>query len=190
MRFKKTLLFPFHINSPYFEGYGWALELALRMKARLQLFTTTSVPGETISPDLIYDSLLEAQGYYLEHYQHPGLKSGDIVTEPTIINGDLTEELVNHLKTNDIDIVVINHHFLSTHFKGLREIEKESKAMIILPERQNPSENKAPQPMIDHFYDILRRSELYKLPENFFATLGNDISVFNYLRKFFQKKAS
>ncbi len=59
--------------------------------------------------------------------------------------------------------------------------------MIVLPEGQRPSEDKAPQPMADHFYDILRKSELYKLPENFFSTLGNDRSVFNYLRRFFQK---
>ncbi len=99
MVFKKTLLYPFHINSPYFEGYAWAVELALRMNAKLQLFTTTTLsPGETIAPDSIYHSLLEAHGYYLEHYQHPGIKSSDVARVPNIVKGELKGELIAHLK--------------------------------------------------------------------------------------------
>jgi hypothetical protein len=189
MVFKKTLLYPFDINSPYFEGYAWAVELALRMKAKLQLFTTTIRPyGEPIADDTIYHSLLEAHGYYLEHYQHAGIKSNEVVREPNIVNGDLKNELLIHLKKNPIDIVIIDSEFLSRNFKTIGDIERESRGMIILPDGQSPSENKAPQPMADHFYETLRKSELYKLPENFFSTLGNDLSVFNYLRKFFQKK--
>ncbi len=191
MRLKKVLLYPFYINSPYFEGYAWAVELAMRMKAKLQLFTTTTLSsGETIAQDSIYHSLLEAHGYYLEHYQHPGGTSSEVTREANIVRGELRDELILHLKKNPIDIVVIDPIFLNSQFKALREIEKESHGMIILPKEQQPGENKDSQPMADYFYDTLRKSELYKLPENFFSTLGTDLSVFNYLRNFFQKNQS
>ncbi|NOT73982.1 MAG: universal stress protein [Cyclobacteriaceae bacterium] len=189
MVFKKTLLYPFNINTPYFEGYAWAMELALRMKARLQLFTTTEVaPGITTTPDSIYHSLLEAQGYFLEHYQHSGIKSNVAALEPNIVKGNLKDELISHLRKKSVDIVIIDPFFLSTHFREITEIEKQSKGLIILPEHKEPSSEKSHPPGTDHFYDVLRRAELYKLPENFFNTLGNDLSVFNYLRRFFQKK--
>ena len=186
MALKKVILYPFAINSPYFEGYAWAVELAFRMKAKLQLFTTTAIaPGITAPFDSIYHSLLQAHGYYLEHYNHSESKPSEVSREPSITNGELKDDLILHLKTNPVDIVIIDPPFLSTQFRGLSEIGKQAKGMILLPENLDVSQSLTYN---DHFYDVLRHSELHKLPENFFVTLGNDKSVFNYLRKLFQKK--
>ena len=188
MSLPKILLYPFSIKSPYFEGYSWAVTLALRMKAKLKLFTTTfaSVPS---SSDSIYHSLLEANGYYLEHYRDDHLKSSELNREPCIVNGELEDELIFHLKKNPVDIVIIDQYFSAAHRTGMKEIMKESGAVIILSESQ-PGRKDPPYPVTDYFYDRLRCAELYKLPENFFITLSNDHSVFNYLRNFIQKNSS
>ncbi|CAN5459973.1 hypothetical protein BH09BAC3_BH09BAC3_15580 [soil metagenome] len=186
MPVKKTILYPFSINSPYFEGYAWAFELAFRMKAKLQLFTSTAVsPGVIVPPDSIYRSILEAHGYYLEHYKHPESQLRDVSREPSITHGELKDDLLFHLKSYPVDIVIIDTPFLSTQFKGLQAIERQAKGMILLPDASGVISTLSHN---DHFYDVLRRSELYKLPENFFVTLGNDKSIFNYLRGLFQKK--
>ena len=185
MSFKKVLLYPFSANSAYFEGYSWALELAIRLKAKLQLFTTTALAQDTIeSRDSIYHSLLQAHGYFLQHYPHNGLKSNEVLREPCIVAGELKHELIVHLKQNPVDIVILDPLFLSEHQNGLPEIVKESGGVIVLSNAEPPAENRG---TIDHFFDHLRRAHLHKLPANFFTTLGNDHSVFNYLRKIFQK---
>ncbi len=185
MRLKKVLLYPFSTEVSYFENYAWATELAWRMNARLQLITTTSLSNDRSSTrDAIYESLLQAQGYYLEHYRHSS-SSAEIRSEPFISDGDLGSALMSHLHKNSVDVVVLDGTFLSRNYKKLREIVDSSGGVIALPRTQDPIEL---QSRSDHFYDILRRAELYKLPENFFSTLGSDSTVFNYLRRFFQKK--
>ena len=188
MSFKKVLLYPFSANSAYFEGYSWAVELAIRMKAKLQLFTTTSIAqGTTETTDTIYHSLLEAHGYYLQHYPHDGIKSNDALREPLIAAGELKEELIFHLKKNAVDIVILDPLFLSEYQHGLREIVKESGGVIVLSQGDPQHDDKPQAHTADHFYDHLCRAQLHKLPENFFTTLSKDHTVFNYLRKFFQK---
>ncbi len=181
MSITKTLLYPFSVESQYFDSYAWACELALRMKAKLKLFTTSPAPSST---QPIYHSLLEAHGYYLQHYPHRGVKSNDVQKEPCIASGELETALVSHLKNNPVDIVIIDPELSATLAQGLSVIVKESGGVIVLPSiKGKPS---AP-PSADKFYDDLRRARLYKLPSNFFFTLGKDHSAFNYLRKFFQK---
>ncbi len=189
---KKVLLYPFSIDCPYFEGYAWAMELAFRMRASLQLFTTISAAQNLNgSTDCIYLSLLEAHGYFLQHYQHKGIKSNEVKREACIIQGgELKEELILHLKTNPVDIVIIDFSISTGHTEGVKEIVKESCGVILLSEDQPSGDNKHHPSRADHFYDRLRRADLYKLPENFFDTLGNDLSLFNYLRKFIQRKRS
>lgn len=184
----KKLLFPFSIHSPYFEGYAWAIELALHMQARLQLFTAISF-GPPVNPsrDSIFHSLLEAKGYYLQHYQTTGTKENEVRAEPLIAEGELKEALLAHLKKQSVDIVILDTAFSSVS-KGIQEIVKESESAIILSENKFTPERYPHQALGDRFYDRFREAQLYKLPENFFTTLGNDRSVFNYLRKFFQKK--
>jgi hypothetical protein len=185
MSITKTLLYPFSIDRPYFESYAWAIELAQRMQAKLFLFTTTGTPSLTPSAaDPIYHSLLEAQGYYLQHYQPNGHKQADITKEPCITAGELEHELVAHLRKNPVDIVILDSQFALAHATGLSQIVKESAGVIVLPKSNQSSKWVG---VADHFYDDLRRAKLYKLPTNFFSTLGTDHSAFNYLRKFFQK---
>ena len=187
---KKVLLYPFSIDCPYFEGYAWAMELAFRMRASLQLFTTISA-GQNVkgSTDSIYHSLLEAHGYFLQHYQQEGIKSNEVKREACIIQeGELEEELISHLKKNPVNIVIIDSSISTVHTSGVKEIVKESGGVILLSEDQPSGDDKPHPSRTDHFYDRLRRADLYKLPENFFDTLGNDHSLFNYLRKFIQRK--
>ncbi len=185
MRLKKVLLYPFSTEVSYFENYAWATELAWRMNARLQLITTTSLTSNLSSTrDSIYESLLQAQGYYLEHYRH-GTQPNEIKSEPVIADGDLGQALMKHLKKNPVDVVVLDPSFLARNYKKLGDIVDAAGGVIALPRNDTFSQD---QTKSDHFYEILRRAELYKLPENFFSTLGNDRTVFNYLRKFFQRK--
>ena len=96
MALKKVILYPFAINSSYFEGYAWAVELSIRMNAKLQLFTTTAIaPGITAPSDSIYHSLLQAHGYYLEHYNHSESKPREVSREPSITNGELKDDYLN-----------------------------------------------------------------------------------------------
>ncbi|MBY0433652.1 MAG: hypothetical protein K2U26_06045 [Cyclobacteriaceae bacterium] len=184
MTFSRTLLYPFSVNTPYFEGYAWAMELASRMKARLQLFTTLPhTPGYAFPSDPVYHSLLEAQGYYLQHYQHQVPYSKEVKREPFITRGALKDELLAHIRKHSIDIIIIDPAFSNEHHEALKEIVRESGAAIILHPENALTGNS------DAFYERLRQAELYKLPDNFFSTLSKDGSVFNYLRTFFQKRS-
>ncbi len=176
----KILLYPFSIHRPYFYSYAWAVELSVRMHARLQLFTTTTAG---MSPDPIYDSLLEANGYYLAHYHREGIKVNEVKYTPTITSGELKEELMLHLKNNPVDIVIVDSSFSSPKDPILFKIIEQSGGVIMLSTGSADSN----QSTTDHFYDLLRHAHFFKLSEKFFDTLGGDRSVFNYLRKFFQR---
>lgn len=190
MSLLKVLLYPFSTDTDYFEGYSWAVELAIRMKAKLQLFTTTSAAQDNDSTDSIYLSLLEAAGYHLQYYPQEGMKSNELLQEPCIAAGELTQALIFHLKKTPVDIVILDPSFLSCHQNDLRDIVKESGGVIVLPSHKTLHKDKLSTGTTDHFYDYLRRAQFHKLPNNFFVTMSKDHSVFNYLRKFFQKKHS
>jgi hypothetical protein len=178
------LLYPFTIDRPYFEGYAWALQLSARMKATLQLFTIipqTSDPQ--LSTDLIYYSLLEANGYFIQHYRGQGINPNSIPKETRIVQGDrLDEQLLLHLKNNPVDIVIIDP---VTAAAGAQDIANESRGVILLAREKAETTNDH----ADHFFDRLRKAKLYRLPENFFETLGEDYSLFNSIRRFFSRKA-
>lgn len=188
MRAEKTLLYPFSIDSPYFEGYAWAVELARRMKARLQLYISTSPDtNNSHDNDALYHSLLEADGYYLQHYLEDGIKLSQVKMEPFLAAGELKEGLIAHLRKNPIDIVILDPSFSLTVREGLKEIVKVSRGVILLSNDHSPRREWPQTPSADYFYDNLRNAELHKLPRNFFITLGKDHAGFNYLRKFFSK---
>lgn len=179
----KTLVFPFSIDSPYFDSYAWAVELAIRLNAKLLLFTTAS------SADIaqkVYHSLLAAHGHYLQHYPSAVQRDVSAFREPMIAKGDLVVELISFLRANPADIVIVDGAFSIRHAMKLQQIVKESAGAIVLP-ADTPEKQVRTS---DHFYELLRRARLYKLPNNFFSSLARDRGAFNYLRKFFQQKAS
>jgi hypothetical protein len=186
MRLKKVLLYPFSAETSYFESYAWALELASRMNARLQLFTTTTPGRPSTTRDSIYHSLLQAQGYYLQRYHHAS-NPAEARSEACIAEGSLPDELVTHLKKNPVDVVILDPTFISRHHRQLGDIINASGGVIALTASKDLAAGET-SINTDHFYDVLRHAELYKLPENFFTTLGKDHSLFNYLRKLFQRK--
>ncbi len=178
----KTLVFPFSIDNPYFESYAWAVELALRINAKLLLFTTASTAENT---QKVYHSLLAAHGHYLQHYPSAVQRDAAAFREPMIAQGDLVVELISFLRANPTDIVILDGSFSIHHSVKLQQIVKESAGAIVL----SADTQEKQVTTSDHFYELLRRARLYKLPNNFFSSLARDRGAFNYLRKFFQQKA-
>ena len=189
----KKILFPFSSDRELTVGYNWAMELASRMNAALFFFTTVpdSEQNKAAFVDHLSHSLLEAQGNYL---QHASMEISPAKTERHIGEGDFTFSLSKFVRKNRFDIVVIDP--VSSHLTAhtLDYVVENSNGVIVLPEHNNAS---IPQlPLRDHqgnpddFYDVLHKADLYKLPENFFTTLGKDRRLFNYLRTFFRKKSN
>ena len=183
----RTILFPFEIQGKFFDGYAWAVELANRMHAKLQLFTTKDRKGNDAIPgNDLFQILLEAQGHYLQYYHHEDRRSTESRPEPIIVTGDLKEALINYLDDNRVDILIVDAS-LQADRKQIREITAHASAAIVLPKSARGLRG---IPRSDRFLDTLRRAELHRLPDNFFDTLGQDRSVFNYLRKLFQGNQS
>jgi len=186
MGIHKTLLYPFSVNASYFAGYAWATELALRLNARLQLFTVTR-SDDPAAAEAVYQSLLAAHGYYLHHFQHDKARMTRAIREQYIVAGELKDGLIQHLKNNQVDIMIIDPAFQSLQGNSLKEIVREAQGAIILSNQPDPGGELGQLSITDHFYNQLRNAEFYKIPENFFSSLGHDHTVFNYLRKLFQK---
>jgi hypothetical protein len=178
----KKILFPFSVDTPYYEGYSWAVELASKMEAELWLFTSSEDKRDETRQQ-IFHSLLGAQGHYLQSAQ-PKHKDFKIKTERWIETGNLKNALLSFLKSNPVDITVLDIS-LPIDKQSESEVIDYSKGAIVLREKnekRGTSENK--------FYEKLQDAELYKLPENFYNTFSNDHSLFNYLRKAFKRKES
>lgn len=182
----KNLLFPFSTNSLYFEGYSWAVSLAVRMGATLRLLADAPA---TLTPEehqnIIYCSLLEAHGYYLEHYRHDDWKKHEIKRQPLPVTGDLAVNLLAALKEEQTDIIILDNAFATQHRQLSGQLSKGPAGLIILP--PNNIENKTSITGTDPFYQQLKEAELHNLPADFYAELGKDTSGFNYLRRLFQK---
>ncbi|HQQ97864.1 MAG TPA: hypothetical protein PLX35_11405 [Cyclobacteriaceae bacterium] len=178
----KTLVFPFSLEDSYFESYAWAVELALRINARLLPFTTAS---SAEASQQVYHSLLAAHGYYLQHYPATVQRDLSAFREPMIASGDMVVELTAFLRSHPTDILILDAVFAKAHAVKIQQIVRESAGAIVLP-ADDPEKSVA---TVDHFYDLLRRARLYKLPNNFFSSLARDRGAFNYLRRFFQQKA-
>lgn len=184
MSVHRTILFPFEIQGNFFDGYSWTLELAHRMNARLQLLTTDQGTLEKPVPaDSLYQTLLQAQGHYLQYYHHEDRLGAELKPEPIIMKGELKTSLLSYLQDTDIDILVVDAS-LNADRSELQEIIAQVPSAIILPKAPRVTRNWLRS---DRFLELLRRAELHRLPENFFSTLGQDKSVFNYLRRLFQK---
>jgi hypothetical protein len=173
----KKILFPFSIETLYYDGYSWAVELALKMEADLWLFTASADKNDE-AIQRIFHSLLEAQGHYLQlaPNKNSALK---IKTERWIERGNLNDSLLTFLKANPVDITVLDSS-LPMDKEVKSEVIDYSKGAIVLPFNKKLNGQ-------DHFYEKLHNAELYKLPENFYDTLSSDHSLFNYLRKVFKR---
>ena len=180
MSFKKEFLFPFLSHRTYFESYAWSVELATLMKTKLRVFTTTPSLCQALHSNAsIYHSLLEAQGYYLQHYLQKGTRP-DVLREPCIEPGELEEKLIFHLRQNPDEVVILYPGILLENQIGLDEIVKEAGGVIILHEARAAEPDRS---IREHFFDRLRCVQLHKLPGNFLATLGKDRTTFNFLRE-------
>jgi Universal stress protein family len=186
----KKILFPFSPDRSLNAGYSWAMQLAARMNAALFFFT--SVPdNEKNKAAFVHQlshTLLEAQGNYL---QYASLQISPTKTERHIGEGDFPFSLLKFMKKNRFDIVVIDPDSSNIARTTLDYVVENSDGVIVLPTQPENSPailRHAENEITEDFYDILHRSDLYKLPDNFFTTLGQDKGLFNYLRGFFKRK--
>lgn len=179
MKPSKNLLFPFTTDSAYFEGYAWAVSLAIRMDATLRLLAAVP-PSVDISEhqNTIYCSLLEAHGYYLEHYHQGPLKKPPIRRQPLSATGDLGQDLLECLTDEPADIVIIDESFRKKNGRVLKKLIKGPAGLIILPVKSHERKS-------DPFYHQLLGAEFHNLPPQFYTDLGRDTSGHNYLRKLF-----
>jgi hypothetical protein len=185
MKSSKSLLFPFSTDSPYFEGYSWSVSLAVKMGASLRLLA--AAPGSGTSADqhnTIFCSLLEAQGYYLEHYHQHTWPRPDIRRQSLTDVSDLGHELLTCLASEPADIVIVDHSFKEKYGKTLKKLMKGPGGLIILSSKPTHFQVLPSRP--DHFYQQLKESEFYNLPPQFYTDLSKDNSMHNYLRSLFQ----
>jgi hypothetical protein len=185
MKSSKNLLFPFSTDSPYFEGYSWAVSLAVRMDANLRLLAKapqSESPSE--QHNTIFCSLLEAHGYYLERYHHHSWPRPGIRRQPLTNTGDLGQDLLNCLGDEPTDIVIIDPPFKEKHIKVVKKLMKGPTSIILLDAK--PGRSKIRVTHTDLFYQQLMEAEFHNLPPQFYMDLGKDISGYNYLRKLFQ----
>jgi hypothetical protein len=190
----KKILFPFSPGKSFDVGYTWAMELAARMNGALSLFTTvpTDEENNVAFRQHVYNSLLAAQGNYSQYVSRNLSPSP---TEPHIGQGDFTGSLSQFLKTNRFDIVVIDPQASGLPKTALEEVVENSNGVIVLPHHQRKPDSRGPlsrqeneKKIAEAFYDVLHQSELYKIHDNFFRTLGRDQPLFNYLRSFFKRR--
>jgi hypothetical protein len=190
----KRILFPFSPGKSFNTGYNWAMELAGRMNASLLFFTTVPSDNKNNAESVqrVYHSLLEAQGSYLQQAHN---RLSPAKTERHIEEGEFTWSLSRFVKSNRFDIVVIDPTASSLAKDTLDYVVENSDGVIVLPEHQtdetfnrSDSPNASEKKLTEDFYNVLHQADLYKLHDNFFSTLGQDKTLFNYLRGFFKKK--
>jgi hypothetical protein len=190
----KKILFPFSPGRSMNTGYGWSLELASRMNAVLFFFTAVpeTEPNKPEFLEKLSHSLLKAQGNYL---QYTAQLNQHARTERHIDEGDFTFTLSRFIKRNRFDIVVIDPQASELPKTSLEYVVANSDGVIVLPAQPedfyhevSQTNKESEEKLTEAFYNVLHHSDLYKLHENFFRTLGKDSGVFNYLRSFFKKK--
>ncbi len=172
------------------------MELAARMNAALFFFTTVPETEKNKAQfvDNLSHTLLEAQGNYL---QHSSIDLSPAKTERHIGEGEFSFSLSKFVKKNRFDIIVIDPVASSLPQNTLNYVVENSDGVIVLPEHtHHPYPTPASlshdeeKKVTEDFYDVLHKADLYKLPDNFFATLGQDKRLFNYLRSFFKRKGN
>ena len=192
----KRILFPFSFEKNFHRGYSWTMELASRMNATPLFFTV--VPAHQEDPNLqgnVYHSLLEARGNYLQYFRFSNKKSRSIPkTERLIEKGDFTWSLIKFVKKTKFDIIVVDLQASELSPTTLQDVVEHANGVIVLPDEKESLDHPLTGPskaiekkIKQDFYDILEQSDLYKVPANFFRTLGRDRRLFNYLRGFFTK---
>jgi hypothetical protein len=172
------------------------MELASRMNATPFFFTVVPAHHHHDKNRLsnVYHSLLEARGNYLQYF-HLSNKGRSIPkTERLIEKGDFTWSLIKFVKKTKFDIIVVDLQASELSPTTLQDVVENANSVIVLPDQKQSLDHPLAGPgraiekkITQDFYDTLGQSDLYKVPGNFFRTLGRDRRLFNYLRGFFRK---
>src|SRR5260221_14395805 len=142
----------------------------------------------------VYHSLLEARGNYLKYFRFSKRSRSIPKTERLIEKGDFTWSLIKFVKKTKFDIIVVDLQASELSPTTLQDVVENANGVIVLPDQKEARVNSLAGPskaiekrIKQDFYDILAQSNLYKVPSNFFHTLGRDKSLFNYLHGLFRK---
>jgi len=189
------ILFPFSFEKNFHRGYSWTMELASRLNATPFFFTVIPFHQHDQNPlSNVYHSLLEARGNYLQYFRLSKTGKSIPKTERLIEKGDFTWSLIRFVKKTKFDIIVVDLQASELSPTTLQDVVENANGVIVLPDQKEARVNSLAGPskaiekkIKQDFYDILEHSDLYKVPGNFFRTLGGDRRLFNYLRGFFTK---
>ncbi len=191
----KKILFPFSFEKNFHRGYSWTMELASRLNATPLFFTVIPSHQRDQNPvSNVYHSLLEARGNYLQYFRLSKTGKSIPKTERLIEKGDFTWSLIRFVKKTKFDIIVVDLQASELSPTTLQDVVENANGVIVLPDQKEARVNSLAGPskaiekrIKQDFYDILAQSNLYKVPSNFFHTLGRDKSLFNYLHGLFRK---
>lgn len=180
----KTLLYPFSTDSQYFDGYSWSVSLAARLHIPLHLLAM--VPGNRDSDrdNIIHCSLLEAHGYFMEHYLQGQWKRPDT---KRISIPDLGDALLAHVNHEPGALIILDQSFCERNGPVFKKLIKGPMGVIVLPVRKR--RRTLTHPIADPFHEDLLKSAFYHVPERLYTDLSKDTSGFNYLRQLFQKSS-
>lgn len=171
------------------------MELASRMNATPFFFTV--VPTHQHDQNRlsnVYHSLLEARGNYLQYFRFSKKGRSIPKTERLIEKGDFTWSLIKFVKKTKFDIIVVDLQASELSPTTLQDVVENANGVIVLPDQKESIDHRMAghskaieKKITQDFYDTLGQSDLYKVPGNFFRTLGRDRRLFNYLRGLFRK---
>lgn len=175
---KPTILYPFSLSTDFEAGFVWAEELARRMKANLVLLTAVSQRSDEKVMH-VYDAILRAQGHQAqfetENHILPGIR---------IEVGELPLAILDHLKKNLVDVLVLDPHlpFEINNFE--KEFVDAANSAIILQAANGW------QDQTRSFFSRFQSADIRKLPDHIYSTLSNDRGFFNFLGSMFRRNAS
>lgn len=114
-------------------------------------------------------------------------------TERLIEKGDFTWSLIKFVRKTKFDIIVVDLQASELSPTTLHDVVENANGVIVLPDQKQCLDsslaglgNTIEKKITQDFYDTLGRSNLYKVPSNFFHALGRDKWLFNYLRGLFR----
>ena len=173
------------------------MELAVRMDATLYFFTTVPAQPNKEKDFLrqVYHAMLAARGDYLQYFYTPTKGIAIAKTKRHIEKGDLSWSLMKFVTKTKFDIVVVDPVASGIKPSTIYDVVENSDGVIVLPEQKEIPDDafyrdngEVEKNRTKDFFEVLQQSDLYKLQNNFFRTLGQDKKLFNHLRSLFIKK--
>jgi hypothetical protein len=177
---RRTILYPFRIDTNFHAGYSWSAELSRRLKSKLSLFTTLDPSSSEPVAD-VYRGLANAQGFYVKHFQVLQLRLSPVPTERHFVQGEFSRSFSDFVQENPPEMMILQSNLFSN--ERLKEFIHSGQKIIVLPPIEIPA---ATDDRAQLFITILGKAALYNIPNSFFNNIGKDHSLFNAITRFFK----